>query len=99
LNSGEVIAGEVGSRANSYTTIGDQVGMAQRMESVASAYGVMVSESTARMVAREAVLSERRLVRIKGADAPVPAYELISVTGRRPERQRGRPHSSAGNGR
>ena len=42
LNSGEVIAGEVGSRAGSYTTIGDQVGMAQRMESVASAGGVMV---------------------------------------------------------
>ena len=36
LNSGEVIAGEVGSRSASYTTIGDQVGMAQRMESVAT---------------------------------------------------------------
>jgi adenylate cyclase len=85
LNSGEVIAGEVGSRANSYTTIGDQVGMAQRMESAASAGGVMLSESTARLVEREAVLSERRHVRIKGADFPVPAYELISVTGRRPQ--------------
>jgi adenylate cyclase len=85
LNSGEVIAGEVGSRAGSYTTIGDQVGMAQRMESVAPAGGVMVSESTARLVEREADLSERRYVRIKGADVAVPAYELLSVTGRRPE--------------
>ena len=35
LNSGQVIAGEVGSTSLGYTTIGEQVGMAQRMESVA----------------------------------------------------------------
>jgi adenylate cyclase len=85
LNSGEVIAGEVGSRAHSYTTVGDQVGMAQRMESVAPTGGVMLSESTARLVESQAALSERRLVRIKGTDAPVAAYELLSVTGRQTE--------------
>ena len=36
LNSGRVIAGEVGSTTASYTAIGEHVGMAQRMESVAS---------------------------------------------------------------
>src|SRR5262249_5495842 len=35
LNSGQVIAGEIGSAAPGYTAIGEQVGMAQRMESVA----------------------------------------------------------------
>ena len=50
LNSGQVIAGEIGSNAASYTTIGEQVGLAQRMESVAPPGGVMVSESTARLV-------------------------------------------------
>jgi class 3 adenylate cyclase len=50
LNSGQVIAGEMGSGPGSYTTIGDQVGMAQRMESVAPPGGVMLSESTARLV-------------------------------------------------
>jgi class 3 adenylate cyclase len=35
LNSGEVIVGEIGSGTLGYTAIGDQVGMAQRMESVA----------------------------------------------------------------
>jgi class 3 adenylate cyclase len=34
LNSGEVIAGEIGSGAFGYTAVGEQVGMAQRMESV-----------------------------------------------------------------
>ena len=50
LNSGQVIAGEIGSGALGYTAIGDQVGMAQRMESVAPPGGVMLSASTARLV-------------------------------------------------
>src|SRR5271154_7242333 len=39
LNSGEVIAGEIGSGPFGYTAVGEQVGMAQRMESVASPGG------------------------------------------------------------
>ncbi len=37
LNSGQVIAGEIGSGTYGYTAVGEQVGMAQRMESVAAA--------------------------------------------------------------
>ena len=50
LNSGQVIAGEIGSGPFGYTAIGEQVGMAQRMESVAPPGGVMLSASTARLV-------------------------------------------------
>jgi class 3 adenylate cyclase len=39
LNSGEVIAGEIGSGAFGYPAIGEQVGMAQRMESVDAGWG------------------------------------------------------------
>ena len=56
LNSGQVIAGEIGSGPFGYTAIGEQVGMAQRMESVAPPGGVMLSESTARLVEHAAVL-------------------------------------------
>ena len=35
LNSGQVVAGEIGSGVPGYTAIGEQVGLAQRMESVA----------------------------------------------------------------
>ena len=35
LNSGQVIAGEIGSRHFGYTAVGEQVGMAQRMEPIA----------------------------------------------------------------
>ncbi len=58
LNSGEVIAGEIGSGAGAYTSIGEQVGVAQRMESAAPPGGVMLSESTARLVDESVVLDE-----------------------------------------
>jgi class 3 adenylate cyclase len=83
LNSGQVIAGEIGSGAFGYTAIGDQVGMAQRMESVASPGGVMLSASTARLVEGAAALTDPELVQIKGADEPVPARRLLSM-GERP---------------
>ncbi len=79
LNSGLVIAGEIGSESLGYTAVGEQVGMAQRMESVAAPGGVMLSESTARLVEHAAVLGEPEWVRIKGADAPVPARRLLEM--------------------
>ena len=79
LNSGEVIAGEIGSAAAGYTALGEQVGMAQRVESVAPPGGVMLSESTARLVEDAAELAEREMVRIKGADDPMPARRLLGV--------------------
>src|ERR1700733_5139271 len=66
LNSGQVIAGQIGSGALGYTAIGEQVGMAQRMESVAPPGGVMVSAPTARLVDGVVTLSEPELVQIKG---------------------------------
>ena len=68
LNSGQVIAGEIGSGPFGYTAVGEQVGMAQRMESVAPPGGVMLSESTARLVEGAATLGEFELVRIKGVE-------------------------------
>jgi adenylate cyclase len=79
LNSGEVIAGEIGSGSFGYTAVGEQVGMAQRMESVAPPGGVMLSDSTARLVEGAAVLGEPEMVRIKGTNEPVTAYLLLGV--------------------
>jgi class 3 adenylate cyclase len=79
LNSGQVIAGEIGSGARGYTAIGEQVGLAQRMESVAPPGGVMLSESTARLVEGAAVLGEPEMVHIKGAKDAVPARRLLGV--------------------
>ena len=79
LNSGRVIAGEIGSGALGYAATGETVGLAQRMESVAPPGGVMLSESTARLVEHTVVLAEPEWVRIKGADDPVRARRLVAV--------------------
>jgi class 3 adenylate cyclase/energy-coupling factor transporter ATP-binding protein EcfA2 len=79
LNSGQVIAGEIGSGPFGYTAVGEQVGVAQRMESVAPPGGVMLSASTARLVDGAATLGESELVQIKGVDAPVPARRLLGM--------------------
>jgi class 3 adenylate cyclase len=83
LNSGKVIAGEIGSGPFGYTAVGEQVGMAQRMESGAPPRGVMLSASTARLVEGTAALGEPELVQIKGADKPVAARRLLGMEERR----------------
>ncbi|MGO9926336.1 MAG: ATP-binding protein, partial [Mycobacterium sp.] len=79
LNSGQVIAGEIGSGALGYTAVGEQVGMAQRMESVAPPGAVILSESTARLVEGAATLGEVERVRIEGTDQLVSALRLLGV--------------------
>jgi hypothetical protein len=66
--------------------------MAQRMESVASPGGVMLSASTARLVEGTADLGEPELVRIKGAGEPVPAHRLLGMAER--DRALGRAESN-----
>jgi class 3 adenylate cyclase len=79
LNSGQVIVGEIGSGPFGYTAIGQQVGMAQRMESAGPAGGVMLSASTARLVEGAATLGEPEMLRVKGADEPVSAQRLLGI--------------------
>ena len=83
LNSGQVIAGEISSDARAYTAIGEQVGLAQRMESVAPPGGVMLSESTARLVEHVTVLGAPEWVNVKGAQAPLPARRLLGAAAER----------------
>jgi class 3 adenylate cyclase len=82
LNSGRVIAGEIGSGSRGYAATGESVGFAQRMESVAPPGGVMLSESTARLVEHSVMLAEPEWVRIKGADEPVCARRLMAISPR-----------------
>ena len=49
------------------------------MESAAPPGGVMISESTARLVSHVAVLGEPEKVQIKGSDSPVTAYRLLGT--------------------
>lgn len=80
LNSGQVIAGEMSAGGFGYTAIGEQVGMAQRMESVAPHGGIMCSDSTARLVEESVLLGEPEMVYIKGFDRPVAGRRLLAAT-------------------
>ena len=79
LNSGRVIAGAIGSGSLGYAATGQHVGFAQRMESAAPPGGVMVSESTARLVDHLVTLGEPEWLHIKGADEPVPVRRLVAI--------------------
>lgn len=82
LNSGRVIAGELGSGSLGYAATGEPIGIAKRMESVAPPGGVMLSESTARLVENSVLLGEPEWVHIKGAGEPVRAQQLIAISAR-----------------
>ena len=64
--------------------------MAQRMESVAPPGGVMLSESTARLIEAAVVLGEPEKACIKGFSTPVGARRLLATAmeTRRPGRWR-----------
>jgi hypothetical protein len=63
----------------SYTAIGEHVGMAQRMESVAPPGGVMLSESTAHLVEDHTLLGERELVHVKGVEGLILTRRLLQA--------------------
>ena len=79
LNSGQVIAGDIGSGSLRYAATGEQVGFAKRMESAAPAGEVMLSEATARLVEQTVKLAEPEWVHVKGADEPVRARRLLQI--------------------
>jgi class 3 adenylate cyclase len=83
INHGEVVIGAIGaSSRRDYTTIGDNVNRAQRLESNASVDGILIAESTYQMV-RDRVKVKRRKdkVKLKGIEEPVNAYDVVGIKG------------------
>jgi adenylate cyclase len=80
INSGEVVAGAIGSGGEgSYTAIGHTVGLAQRMEALAEPGKAYLTESAARLAAGFLALEDLGEFEIKGASQPVQVYELAGV--------------------
>ena len=77
IHSGEVVVGKIGDDLRmDYTAQGHTVGLAARMESVAPAHGVCVSEATAELVSGYVTLHDLGASQIKGASEPVRVFEL-----------------------
>ena len=80
LNSGHFIAGNMGSeRRMEYTCIGDNVNLAQRVESKAGRGHVYVSESTFERADGKVLGVKLKATRVKGKAQPVTIYSVRGI--------------------
>jgi adenylate cyclase len=84
INSGAVVVGKIGDDLRmEYTAQGHTVGLAQRMEQVASAHAICLSEATAKAVGGYVTLRDLGPTSIKGATEPVRVFELEGLSTQR----------------
>ena len=84
INSGEMIAGNIGSESiMSYTVIGDAVNLGARIESLNKDYGthILISEATRVRLTRPVATRRVAEVQVKGRREPVVVYEVMSRPG------------------
>ena len=78
LNTGEAVAGNIGSpKRMSYTVIGDSVNLASRLEGATKQYGgsILLSQFTEAALKDKRWLRELDVIRVKGKTQPVAIYE------------------------
>ena len=76
VNSGEVLAGQVG---DGYTVIGDAVNVASRLQSAARPGSVTIGETTHRLTRGLIEYDELAPLSLKGKAEPVPAWEAVRL--------------------
>jgi adenylate cyclase len=81
LNSGPAVVGNVGApKRYNYTTVGETVNIAARLEGVPEDYGcrIVIGPNTAAAIADRFVLCELDWIQVKGKDTAFSVYQLIS---------------------
>ncbi len=80
LNSGDVVVGRIGDDLRmDYTALGHTVGLAQRMEALASGGSIYLAEDTARLAAGYFDLEDLGTFDVKGVDSAVRVHELFGA--------------------
>ena len=77
INSGEVVAGDPTSRETFVT--GDAVNVAARLEQAAGENGILLGESTMRLLRGAVRVEGMEPLTAKGKSEPVPAHRLVSI--------------------
>lgn len=87
INHGEVVIGSIGAKSRrDFTTIGDQVNRAQRLESNARIDGVCIAENTYQLVKdRIRARPREERIQLKGIAEPVQVYDVEGIVGEGPE--------------
>jgi len=83
LNSGEMIAGYMGSEnKKNYTMMGNNVNLASRLEGVNKQYstgGILCSEATRKLLGDDFVVRRLDRVRVVNVNTPIQLYEPLAV--------------------
>ena len=80
LHSGDVVVGKIGDDLRmDYTAQGQSVGLAQRMESLASPDTCYMTDATATLTAGYFELEALGEFRVKGVGEPLPVHRLVGI--------------------
>jgi adenylate cyclase len=82
INSGAMVAGNIGSEAiMSYTVIGDNVNLGSRLESLNKTYGtrVIISDATRQRLKGRYDMRPLGAVTVKGKTQPVDIFEVVAA--------------------
>lgn len=80
INTGWVVVGGIGDQLRmDYTAIGDTTNLAARLQQHAEPGAILVSEDTSRFLQGSARLEPLGALQVKGKEAPVQAFRLLSL--------------------
>jgi len=83
INSGEMVAGFMGSDAKkNYTMMGNNVNLASRLEGVNKQYstgGILISEATRNLIGDEFIVRSLDRVQVVNVKTPIRLYELMET--------------------
>ncbi|MFL6261286.1 MAG: adenylate/guanylate cyclase domain-containing protein [Thermoanaerobaculia bacterium] len=80
INTGWVVVGGIGDQLRrDYTAIGDTTNLAARLQQLAEPGTILVSEDTNRFLQGAARLEPLGPLQVKGKEAPVQAFRLLSI--------------------
>jgi len=80
VNTGPLVAGNLGSiQRMDYSVIGDTVNLAARLEGVAAADEIIISEKTREQLGDHFNLEKRPPVQVKGKEKPIQIYNVLGL--------------------
>ncbi|MBN1687348.1 MAG: PAS domain S-box protein [Spirochaetales bacterium] len=78
MHTGTLVAGNLGSsRRMDYSVIGDTVNVAARLEGVAGAGDVIITQNTTDLIGDAFKLEKMKPVSVKGKSEPIPIYRVL----------------------